>query len=234
MSENGDLVLLIEDESALRYFLRELLINHSYHVVDAESATVGIQLAVEQKPDLVLLDLGLPDGDGIEVASRLRGWTTVPIIVLSGRGQEREKVEAFDIGADDYVTKPFGANELLARIRVALRRHGVRTSTNEPVVSLGDVTVDLARRIVTRANKPVHLTPNEYKLLTTLLKYPDKVVTHRQLLKDVWGTQALDQTHYLRVYMAQLRQKLEADPARPRYLTTEPRVGYRLKTAEAA
>ena len=181
----------------------------------------------------MLLDLGLPDGDGLDVTSRLREWTRVPIIVLSARGQERDKVQALDAGADDYLTKPFGTSELLARIRVALRRVAERTPTEEPIVSLGEVTVDLARRLVTRAGKPVHLTPHEYKLLTTLLKYAGKVVTHKQLLKEVWGPQAVSQTHYLRVYMAQLRHKLEHDPARPRLLITEPGVGSRLRDEES-
>jgi two-component system KDP operon response regulator KdpE len=230
MSEQGPLVLIVEDEAPLRRFLRAALVAQGYRLVEAENATEGLQRATEHNPDIVLLDLGLPDGDGLDVATRLREWTAVPIIVLSARGQERDKVQALDVGADDYLTKPFGTSELLARMRVALRRVAERTPTQEPVVSLGDVTVDLARRLVTRAGKPVHLTPHEYKLLTTLLKYAGKVVTHKQLLKEVWGPQAVTQTHYLRVYMAQLRQKLEADPARPRYLTTEPGVGYRLRS----
>ncbi len=230
MSEQGPLVLIVEDEAPLRRFLRAALVAQGYRLVEAETASEGLQRATEHNPDIVLLDLGLPDGDGLDVTSRLREWTGVPIIVLSARGQERDKVQALDVGADDYLTKPFGTSELLARIRVALRRVAERTPTQEPVVSLGEVTVDLARRLVTRAGKPVHLTPHEYKLLTTLLKYAGKVVTHKQLLKEVWGPQAVSQTHYLRVYMAQLRQKLEADPARPRYLTTEPGVGYRLRS----
>ena len=230
MSEQGPLVLIVEDEAPLRRFLRAALVAQGYRLVEAETASEGLQRATEHNPDIVLLDLGLPDGDGLDVTSRLREWTGVPIIVLSARGQERDKVQALDVGADDYLTKPFGTSELLARIRVALRRVAERTPTQEPVVSLGDVTVDLARRLVTRAGKPVHLTPHEYKLLTTLLKYAGKVVTHKQLLKEVWGPQAVSQTHYLRVYRAQLRQKLEADPARPRYRTTEPGVGYRLRS----
>ena len=230
MSEQGPLVLIVEDEAPLRRFLRAALVAQGYRLVEAETASEGLQRATEHNPDIVLLDLGLPDGDGLDVTSRLREWTGVPIIVLSARGQERDKVQALDVGADDYLTKPFGTSELLARIRVALRRVAERTPTQEPVVSLGEVTVDLARRLVTRAGKPVHLTPHEYKLLTTLLKYAGKVVTHKQLLKEVWGPQAVSQTHYLRVYMAQLRQKLEADPARPRHLTTEPGVGYRLRS----
>ncbi|HEY8378295.1 MAG TPA: response regulator [Nannocystis sp.] len=232
MSEQGPLVLIVEDEAPLRRFLRAALVAQNYRLVEAETAAEGLQRATEHNPDIVLLDLGLPDGDGLDVTSRLREWTRVPIIVLSARGQERDKVQALDAGADDYLTKPFGTSELLARIRVALRRVAERTPNEEPIVALGDVTVDLARRLVTRAGKPVHLTPHEYKLLTTLLKYAGKVVTHKQLLKEVWGPQAVSQTHYLRVYMAQLRQKLEADPARPRYLTTEPGVGYRLRSED--
>lgn len=230
MSEQGPLVLIVEDEAPVRRFLRAALAAQDFRLVEAETVAEGLQRATEHNPDIVLLDLGLPDGDGFDVTARLREWTSVPIIVLSARGQESDKVKALEGGADDYLTKPFGTRELLARIRVALRRVAERTPTQEPIVSLGEVTVDLSRRLVTRAGNPVHLTPHEYKLLTTLLKYTGKVVLHKQLLKEVWGPQAVSQTHYLRVYMAQLRQKLEVDPARPRYLTTEPGVGYRLRS----
>lgn len=232
--QQGPLVLIVEDEGPLRRFLRAALVAQNYRLVEAETAAEGLQRAAEHNPDIVLLDLGLPDGDGLDVTARLREWYQAPIIVLSARGQERDKVAALDAGADDYLTKPFGTGELLARMRVVLRRVAERTPTQEPTVTLGEVTVDLARRMVTRAGQPVHLTPHEYKLLSTLLKYADKVVTHRQLLKEVWGPGHVGQTHYLRVYMAQLRQKLEADPARPRYLTTEPGVGYRLRSEPEA
>jgi len=176
------------------------------------------------------MDLGLPDGDGIDLTRRIRAWNQVPIIVLSARGREEDKVAALDLGADDYLTKPFGVDELLARIRVALR-HASRPADGavEPVFEAGDVRVDLVRREVTRAGTPVHLTPTEYKLLGLLIRHAGKVLTHRQLLKEVWGTNYADQSHYVRVYVAQLRQKLEADPARPRLILTEPGVGYRLK-----
>jgi two-component system KDP operon response regulator KdpE len=185
--------------------------------------------AATRQPDIVILDLGLPDIDGLEVIRRLREWTAVPIIVLSARGQERDKIAALDAGADDYVSKPFGVGELLARMRVVLR-HAARNSTDaaESTFAVGDLHVDLALRRVTVAGREVHLTPIEYRLLTTLIRYAGKVVTQQQLLKEVWGPQYAEQAHYLRVYVAQLRRKLEADPARPRYVLTEPGVGYRL------
>lgn len=225
------LILAIEDEPDLREGIKHNLELEGYRVETAADGKEGLRKARDLRPTLILLDLMLPGLPGLEVLRTLRetGQET-PIIIVSAKGQDRDKVQGLELGADDYLTKPFGTSELLARMRVALRRVAERTPTQEPVVSLGDVTVDLARRLVTRAGKPVHLTPHEYKLLTTLLKYAGKVVTHKQLLKEVWGPQAVSQTHYLRVYMAQLRQKLEADPARPRYLTTEPGVGYRLRS----
>jgi len=228
--EQEPLVLVVEDEPQMRRFLRATLTTHGYRLVEAETAREGISQATAHNPDLVLLDLGLPDGDGLDVTRQLRGWTVVPIIVLSARGQESDKIDALDAGADDYLTKPFGAGELLARMRVALR-HAARLTQDavEPIFELGDLRVDLARRQVRRAGAEVHLTPIEYKLLVTLIKNAGKVITHRQLLREVWGPNAANQNHYLRVYMAQLRQKLEADSARPRYLVTEPGVGYRLK-----
>jgi two-component system KDP operon response regulator KdpE len=175
------------------------------------------------------MDLGLPDLDGLELTRRLREWTGVPIIVVSARGREQDKIQALDEGADDYLTKPFGSGELLARIRVALRHRNESAAAPQPVFQLGDWCIDQARREVSVAGRPVHLTPNEYKLLTTLVKHAGLVLTHHQLLKEVWGGVQGAQPHYLRVYMAQLRQKLEADPARPRHLITEPGVGYRLR-----
>lgn len=185
--------------------------------------------AASQQPDLILLDLGLPDMDGMEVIRQVRGWSQLPIIVLSARGQEQEKVGALDAGADDYLTKPFSVEELLARIRVALRR-AIQTDgeAGEPLFTLDNLRVDLARRQVFLADEELHLTPIEYRLLCTMIKHAGKVVTHRQLLKEVWGPDSVQETHYLRVYMAQLRRKLEADPAQPRFLLTEPGVGYRL------
>jgi two-component system KDP operon response regulator KdpE len=230
-TEKGPLVLVVEDEPQMRRFLRATLSSHGYRLVEAEGAAEGIARATSYNPDLVLLDLGLPDGDGLDVTKRMREWTATPIIVLSARGQESDKVEALDAGADDYLTKPFGASELLARMRVALR-HAARPAGDalEPSVSFGDIRVDLVKRQVFRADAEVHLTPIEYKLLTTLAKSAGKVITHRQLLKEVWGPNAANQTHYLRVYMAQLRHKLEVDPARPKHFATEPGVGYRLRT----
>ena len=226
----GARVLVIEDEPPMRRFLRAMLRANAYQVVEAETAREGLAQAAGRNPEVILLDLGLPDADGVEVARQLRRSTRAPIIVISARGKEQDKVAALDNGADDYLTKPFGAPELLARIRVALRRatapdDGLPT----PVFTSGELRVDLLRREVLRGGEPVHLTPTEYKLLAALIRNPGKVVTHRQLLHDVWGANYEDQTHYLRVYMAQLRHKLERDPTRPRLLTTEPGVGYRLR-----
>jgi two-component system KDP operon response regulator KdpE len=224
------LVLVIEDEPQVVRFLKASLASHGFRILEAETGQRGLSEASARVPDLVLLDLGLPDMDGVEVARRLREWTAVPIIVLSARGQERDKIEALDAGADDYITKPFGIGELLARIRVALR-HAARAGTGdgEPVVEIGELRVDLASRSVQRAGSEVRLTPIEFRLLAALARNAGKVVTQRQLLKEVWGPQAVGQAHYLRVYMAQLRHKLEAEPARPRLFVTEPGVGYRLK-----
>jgi two-component system KDP operon response regulator KdpE len=190
-----------------------------------------VQQAATRQPDIVILDLGLPDVDGLAVIRRLREWTSVPIVVLSARGQERDKIAALDAGADDYVAKPFAVGELLARMRVALRHaaRSVREPTDSPFV-VGDIRVDLGRRRVFVSDAEVHLTRTEYKLLTTLIRHAGKVLTHRQLLQEVWGPPYADQTHYLRVYMGQLRHKLESEPARPRFLLTEPGVGYRLVT----
>lgn len=213
----------------MRRFLRASLGNNGYQVYESETAADGLAQAASRNPDLVLLDLGLPDQDGLVVTERLREWAKMPIIVLSARGQEEDKIKALDAGADDYLTKPFGIGELLARIRVALR-HSARSESGESQFTMGDVKVDLARRQVTKANEEVHLTPIEYKLLATLIKYEGRVITHRQLLREVWGLNSSEQTQYLRVYMAQLRHKLETNPSRPQFLTTEPGVGYRLRT----
>jgi len=222
-------VVVIEDEPQIRRFLGPTLAGEGYQVVEAVTGEDGILQAATRQPDIVILDLGLPDMDGLGVIRRLREWTTVPIIVLSARGQERDKIAALDAGADDYVAKPFAVGELLARMRVALR-HASR-SAREPADSpftVGGVPVDIARRRVFVGDAEVHLTRTEYKLLTTLIRHAGKVLTHRQLLQEVWGPPYAEQTHYLRVYMGQLRHKLEADPARPRFLLTEPGVGYRL------
>jgi len=228
MTELLPTVLLVEDEPQMRRFLRATLQSHGYKMLEATTAAEGIAMATQWNPELVLLDLGLPDADGLEVTRRLREFSAVPILVISARGQETDKVAALDMGADDYLQKPFGAGELLARMRVALR-HAARTPDAETVYEFGDVRVDLPRRQVCKAGEQVHLTPLEYKLLVTLVKNAGKVVTHRQLLREVWGPNAANETHYLRVYMAQLRQKLEEDSARPKFLATEAGVGYRLR-----
>jgi two-component system KDP operon response regulator KdpE len=229
MSEYHPLVLLVEDEPQMRRFLRALLQGSEYRLIEAENGEEGIAFAAQHNPDIVLLDLGLPDVDGVEVTRRIREWTHLPIIVLSARGKEGDKIAALDAGADDYLTKPFGAGELLARMRVALRHATHAAEPEASIMVFGDVELDLGKRRVLRAGEEVHLTPIEYRLFTQLCRHAGKVLTHRQLLRDVWGPTASGQTHYLRVYMAQLRHKLEADPARPRLLLTEPGVGYRLK-----
>jgi two-component system KDP operon response regulator KdpE len=229
MSQDATL-LLIEDEPEIRRFLRTTLPAHGFRLHEAVTGKDGLTEAQARNPDLILLDLGLPDLEGNEVIRQIREWTTTPIIVLSARDQEQAKVAALDLGADDYVTKPFGLDELLARIRTALR-HASRTSDNaESVFTLGDLKVDLARRQIFVSGDEIHLTPIEYKLLTTLIRHAGKVLTHRHLLKEVWGPLHVEEGHYLRVYMRQLRNKLEKNPAHPRYLVTELGVGYRLRT----
>jgi len=229
MDRPAPLILLIEDEPQMRRFLRTALTTNDYRLVEAETAKEGLAQAAARNPDVILLDLGLPDRDGLDVARELREWSGTPIIVLSARGREQDKVAALDFGADDYLTKPFGVAELLARIRVALRHAALPPgSAPEPIFEAGELRVDLADRRVWRQGREVHLTPTEYKLLATLVRHAGKVLTHRQLLKDVWGANYVNQSHYVRVYLAQLRQKIEADPARPRLLVTEPGVGYRL------
>ena len=224
-------VLLIEDEAEIRRFLRSTLPAHGYRLYEATTGADGLAQASARNPDIILLDLGLPDMNGTAVIEKIRAWSNMPIIVLSARDQEQVKVQAFDLGADDYVTKPFGVDELLARMRAALR-HATRPVGDgvDASCTFGDVTVDLGRRQVFVSGTEIHLTPIEYKLLTTLARYVGKVVTHRQLLKEVWGPLHVDEGHYLRVYMRQLRNKIEADPAQPRHLVTELGVGYRLRT----
>jgi two-component system KDP operon response regulator KdpE len=223
------LVLVVDDEPQVRRFLRASLPHQGYRVIEATTGEEALREAATRAPDAVLLDLGLPDLDGVEVTRRLREWSTVPIVVLSARGQEGDKIEALDAGADDYLTKPFGIGELLARLRVALR-HAHRAGTpGESVFESGDLRVDLATQRVFAREQEVRLTRTEYRLLALLVKHAGKVLTHRQLLKEVWGPGSVNESHYLRVYMGQLRHKLEADPARPRHLVTEIGVGYRLK-----
>jgi len=231
MSDMGTVVLVIEDEPQIRRFLRATLASQGYTLIETDTAEDGLRQAATRQPDLIILDLGLPDLDGLAVTQRLREWNRVPIIVLSARGQESDKIAALDAGADDYLTKPFGVGELLARMRVALRHAAtLDQESGDSVFSAGDLSVDLSRRQVYVRDEEIHLTPNEYRLLAILVRYAGKVVTHRQLLKEVWGPAYQDENHYLRVYMGQLRHKIEDDPARPRYLMTEPGVGYRLRT----
>ncbi len=226
----GPLLLVIEDEPQMRHFLRISLTANGFRFTEADSGSEGIVQAATRSPDVIVLDLGLPDVDGIVVVRRIREWSRVPIIVLSARGSERDKVDALDAGADDYLTKPFGVEELLARLRVALRHAAhVGPRPEEAVFTIGDLRVDLAKRQVFVKGAEVHLTPIAYKLLVFLVQNAGRVVTHRQLLREVWGPNTTE-THYLRVFMGQLRQKLETDPSHPRYLITEPGVGYRLRT----
>jgi two-component system KDP operon response regulator KdpE len=232
MTEARATVLVVEDEPEIRRFLRTSLGAEGYRVVESENGARGILDAGSHKPDLAIVDLGLPDIDGVEVIRRIRTWSPMPVVVLSARAQERAKIEALDAGADDYITKPFGVGELLARVRVALRH-----STQSPsgtVLSFGTAKLELEKRRVLRDGKEVHLTPIEFKLVACLAKHLGMVVTHRQLLREVWGPSHIEQTHYLRIYMKQLRDKLEADPARPRYLLTETGIGYRLLADEDA
>jgi two-component system KDP operon response regulator KdpE len=230
VSAPGPLVLLVDDEPQMRRFLRAALVPRGFRLAEAQNAREGEIEAASHNPDLVLLDLGLPDRDGIELVRILRGFTQAPILVLSARGREADKVEALDAGADDYLTKPFGVPELLARIRVALRHAGrEKGEPAAPVLEVGALRVDFARREAALAGREVRLTPIEWKLLALLAKHAGKVVTHRHILREVWGPGAGHQTHTVRVHMAALRRKLEPDPARPRLLVTEPAVGYRLR-----
>ncbi len=224
------IILLIEDDAHIRRFLRASLVTQGYELIEAAAGKEGLALAASRVPDVVLLDLGLPDMEGLEVIQQLRSWSNVPIIVLSARGQERDKVANLDAGADDYLTKPFGVGELLARMRVALRKAApAEEGRPEESYSLGNLRVDFQRRLVFRGQEEVHLTPIEYKLLSALIKHRGKVVTHRQLLKEVWGPSYIEQNPYLRIFILNLRRKLEDDPTRPQYLLTEPGVGYRLR-----
>lgn len=229
MSNRPLQVLVIEDELQIRRFLRTSLTSHGYSLLEASTGQEGIAQAAQLQPDCIILDLGLPDIDGLVVLQQIRAWSRVPVVVLTARGQEQEKITLLDAGADDYLTKPFGIGELMARMRVVMRRTADVAGSESPEVRIGDLQVDLARRQVFRGDEEVHLTPIEYKLLATLVKSAGRVVTQRQLLQEVWGPGYTDAPHYLRIYMQHLRHKLEADPARPRYLLTEPGVGYRLR-----
>lgn len=229
MTDPKPLVLIIEDEAPIRRFLRASLPLHGFRLAEATTAADGLKLAIAQRHDLLILDLGLPDLNGIEVVRQVRAWSEVPIVVLSARDQEADKIAALDAGADDYLTKPFGIGELMARLRVALRHGNRRAAPEAPTFDCGDWHVDLAARRVFVAGAEVHLTPTEYRLLQLLIRHAGKVVTHRQLMQEQWGDELQDAQHTLRVHISQLRRKLEPEPARPRHLLTEPGVGYRLR-----
>lgn len=230
MTELATTILVVEDEAQMLRFLRTALTAQDYRVVEAETAKAALVVATTYNPEIILLDLGLPDGDGIDLTRQIREWSRVPIIVISARGREDDKVAALDAGADDYLTKPFGVGELLARMRVVLRRSAEKGSDSaSTVLEIGDLRIDQMRRVVTVKDQEIHLTPLEYKLLVLLAKNAGKVLTHRQILKEVWGPTYANETHYLRVFMTQLRHKIETDSARPRLLITEPGVGYRMK-----
>lgn len=234
MTDTGPVILLIDDEAAMRRFLRVSLEANGYRVFEVDTGRDGLVQAAARNPDLVLLDLGLPDLDGLEVTKRLREWAKMPVIVISARGQEEDKVKALDAGADDYLTKPFGVNELLARIRVALRHAQGRAGPAAPTLEFGALKLDLERRQVFVSGSEVHLTPIEYKLLALLARHAGKVLTHHQILKEVWGPNQAEHIHYVRVHMAELRKKIEANPARPVWLVTEPSVGYRFREPPSA
>lgn len=229
MSEIAPRIVVIEDDAQIRRFVRQALEEEGCQIYAADTAAQGLIEAGTRKPDLVILDLGLPDRDGIEVIRDLRGWSDVPIIILSARADEDDKIGALDAGADDYLAKPFGVGELLARTRALLRRRSRAGDEMAPNITFGDVRVDLARRSVHRNDEPVHLTALEYRLLAVLVANTGRVLTHRQLLKEVWGPSYVESSHYLRIYVGHLRQKLEKDPTQPRYILTETGVGYRFQ-----
>lgn len=231
MSTPSPVAVLIEDEPQIRRFVRAALEAEGWQVFEAATAQHGLRDAATRKPDLLVLDLGLPDGDGLDVIRDVRSWSAVPIVVLSARVEEDDKIAALDAGADDYLTKPFGVGELLARVRANLRRPrnaGSDGQADESLFRFGEVEVDRQARLIRRAGTEVHLTPIEYRLLLVLVTNAGRVLTHRQLLREVWGPSHAEQGHYLRVYMGHLRQKLEADPSQPQHLLTETAVGYRL------
>ena len=229
MSAAAPKVLLIEDEKQIRRFVRAALEEEGCQVIEAETMAQGLIEAGSRKPDLLVLDLGLPDGNGVDLIRDLRGWSDVPILILSARSQENDKIDALDAGADDYLTKPFAVGELRARVRALLRRSYRNSEAATPVIEFGDVAVDLSRRLVSRGGETVHLTPLEYRLLVTLLGHPGRVLTQRNLLREIWGPSFVESSHYLRVYVGHLRQKLEVDPTQPQHFLTETGVGYRFQ-----
>lgn len=222
-------VLIIEDEKQIRRFVRVAVEEEGCLVSEAETMSQGLLEAGSRKPDLLILDLGLPDGNGIDLIRDLRSWSDVPVLILSARSQENDKIDALDAGADDYLTKPFSVGELRARVRALLRRRSRSGEAASPVIEFGSVLVDMSRRQVTRDGEPVHLTPIEYRLLSALLAHPGKVLTQRNLLREIWGPSFIESSHYLRVYVGHLRQKLEDDPTQPKHLLTETGVGYRFQ-----
>jgi len=227
MNDVAPVAILVEDERQIRRFVRTALETEEWRVFEAETLKQGLVEAGTRKPDVVILDLGLPDGDGVDFIRDLRAWSSTPVIVLSARTDERQKIAALDAGADDYLTKPFGIGELLARVRAVLRRK-VGVSADASAFRFGDVEIDLAKRQVRKRNALVHLTALEYRLLTTMVASAEKVLTHRQILREVWGPAYVEHEHYVRVHMGHLRRKLEDDPAQPKHLLTETAVGYRL------
>ena len=227
MSEIRARVLIVEDEVDIRRFVRMALESEGHESFEADGVKRGLIEAGTRRPELIVLDLGLPDGDGVDFIRDLRGWSTVPVIVLSARSSEFDKIAALDAGADDYLVKPFGAGELMARVRAQLRRYSQQAATGETSIRFGDVCIDLVRRVVERGGQVLHLTPIEYRLLTCLATQPNRVVTHRQLLKVVWGPGHTEDSHYVRVHMANLRKKIEADASMPKYIVTESGIGYR-------
>ena len=229
MSEARSRILVVEDEADIRRFVRLALVSEGHEVFEADGLQRGLIEAGTRRPDLLVLDLGLPDGDGVDLIRDLRGWSRAPVIVLSARSGEADKIAALDAGADDFLVKPFGAGELLARVRAQLRRHQQQAPAGDPVIRFGDIGLDLARRSVERQGDLLHLTPIEYKLLTHLATQPDRVVTHQLLLKAVWGPGHAEDTHYVRVHMGNLRKKVERDPSMPQHLLTEAGIGYRFK-----
>ena len=230
MSEIRARILIVEDEADIRRFVRMALESEGHETFEADGVKRGLIEAATRRPELVVLDLGLPDGDGVDFIRDLRGWSAIPVIVLSARSSEADKITALDAGADDYLVKPFGAGELMARVRAQLRRLQ-QASAGEPLIQFGDIRIDLTRRVVERNDEILHLTPIEYRLLAYLAAQPNRVVTHRQLLKIVWGPGHVEDTHYVRVHMANLRKKIEADASMPRYIITEAGIGYRFVMA---
>jgi two-component system KDP operon response regulator KdpE len=226
---NAPVAIVVEDEPQIRRFVRAALESETWKVIEAGTLREGLSETATRRPDLVVIDLALPDGDGLDLVRSMRAWSEAPILILSARGEERTKIQALDAGADDYLTKPFGTGELLARVRALSRRSSRGMAAGaEPTFRFGAVEIDFAKRRVVRSGEPVRLTPLEYRLLTLLAANAGKVLTHRQILRDVWGPSHVEHDHYVRIYMGNLRRKLEQDPAQPRYLLTETAVGYRL------